>query len=660
MVCNLLVSNIIPIFIIQKTKTMKKLLFTLTLLAFFTHGFGQAKRNCGSHEYHLQKMQTDPQYAAEHERIEQQTREFEANPQKHTRAVKTIPVVFHIVYNTAAQNVSDAQIQSQLAVLNADFRKLNADWTNTPAVFQGLVADCEVQFCLAQQDPNGNATTGINRVSTATTSFSTNDAVKFSAQGGANIWDRNKYLNIWVCNMSGGILGYAQFPGGPAATDGVVITYTGFGTMGTALAPFNKGRTATHEVGHWLNLYHIWGDDGTSCNGSDQVNDTPNQADENYGCPAFPAVSCNNGPNGDMFMNYMDYTDDACMYMFSAGQKTRMDALFAAGGARVSLLTSPGCTPPVVGACGVPSGLNATSITANTATLNWAAVPNAISYNVQYRLLNAANWTTTPSATNSKALTGLTAGSTYQFQVQTVCNAATSAYSSIASFNTTAVGGGCANNYESNNTRQTATSIAVNTNVLSMIGSTTDKDYYRITTTNAAPKLKVTLSTLPFDYDVRLYNANGTQIGISQLGGVSTETIKYNASAVGATYYIQVYGYGGAYSLSNCYTLNASTSNVNWRLDGSENSDLTDKTELNIFPNPASDKIAVQFYAEANNEVVLNIYNSMGQKILSEKNTTVEGSNTFSYDLKNLSSGIYIMEMINNEERKIQKFTIQK
>lgn len=638
---------------------MKKLLLSFAALMLFTQGFAQEKRNCGSHEHYLQMLHENTQFAAEREKIEQQTGEYEANPQKQTRAVKTIPVVFHVVYNTAAQNVSDAQIQSQLAVLNADFRKMNADWTNTPAVFQGLVADCEIEFCLAQQDPNGNATTGINRVSTNKTSFSTNDAVKYTAQGGANIWDRNKYLNIWVCNLSGGVLGYAQFPGGAAATDGVVITYTGFGTMGTAQAPFNKGRTATHEVGHWLNLYHIWGDDGTGCNGSDQVGDTPNQADENYGCPAFPQVSCNNGANGDMFMNYMDYTDDACMYMFSAGQKTRMSALFAAGGARVSLLTSPGCTPPVAAACGTPSGLNATGITATTATLNWGAVANAVSYNVQYRLLNAANWTTTTSATNSKALTGLTAGSTYQFQVQAVCNVATGTYSAIGTFNTTAVGNGCVNNYESNNTIQTATIAAINTNILSMIGTNTDKDWYRITTTNAAPKLKVTLSTLPFDYDVRLYNANGTQLAISQLGGTSTETIKYNAAA-GATYYIQVYGYNGAFSATNCYTLNASTSAVNWRLDGNAASEFTDKAALNIYPNPANDKIALQFFAEGNNAVTVNIYNSMGQRIVSERNITNEGENNLSFDLKNLSSGIYIMELIENDERKIQKFTIQK
>ena len=131
---------------------------------------------------------------------------------------------------------------------------------------------------------------------------------------------------MWVCQLAGGLLGCAQFPGGPAETDGVVILYTGFGTTGTAAPPFDRGRTATHEIGHWLNLFHIWGDDGTGCNGTDEVGDTPNAAGPNFGCPAFPHVTCSNGPDGDMFMNYMDYTDDTCMFMFTAGQVTRMQA----------------------------------------------------------------------------------------------------------------------------------------------------------------------------------------------------------------------------------------------------------------------------------------------------------------------------------------------
>jgi hypothetical protein len=137
-----------------------------------------------------------------------------------------------------------------------------------------------------------------------------------------------KYLNFWICNLGEGLLGYAQFPGGPAKTDGVVILYTAFGTTGAAAAPFNLGRTATHEVGHWLNLRHIWGDK-TDCSGSDQVSDTPKAQMPNYGTPTWPHISCNNGPNGDMFMNYMDYVDDAAMFMFTQGQAARLNATLA-------------------------------------------------------------------------------------------------------------------------------------------------------------------------------------------------------------------------------------------------------------------------------------------------------------------------------------------
>src|SRR5205085_7351896 len=142
--------------------------------------------------------------------------------------------------------------------------------------------------------------------------------VKYTANGGHDAWNRDQYLNIWVCDLSGKI-GYAQFPGGPAATDGVVIDYQAFGTLGTASIPFHLGRTATHEIGHWLNLRHIWGD--ANC-GDDLVADTPTQQTDNGGCPSFPHVTCSNGPNGDMFMNYMDYVNDNCMNMFTAGQST--------------------------------------------------------------------------------------------------------------------------------------------------------------------------------------------------------------------------------------------------------------------------------------------------------------------------------------------------
>ncbi len=299
-------------------------------------------RFCASHGYNAELMANDPIFRANQASIEEFTTRFVSlDPSAQPRVVVTIPVVVHVVYRTAAENISDAQVLSQIAVLNADFRKLNADASKVPAAFKALAADCEIQFCLAKKTPTGAVTTGIDRVLTTKTSFSTNDGVKKASGGGVAPWDATKYLNLWACTIGGGILGYAQFPGGAAATDGVVILNTAFGNTGTAAAPFNKGRTATHEVGHWLNLRHIWGDDNGACTGSDLVADTPNQGAENYGCPAATKASCSNG--GDMFMNYMDYTDDACMFMFSAGQKARMQATVVSGGAHYSITTSGKC-----------------------------------------------------------------------------------------------------------------------------------------------------------------------------------------------------------------------------------------------------------------------------------------------------------------------------
>lgn len=343
------------LFCSPKTITMRKLVLTFLFgIIVITSLFAQsderiAVNRCGSYEVYKQMMQTNAMFAQNQTSIEQFTQNFiskggaEAMRTTAKGPTYTIPVVVHVVYNTAVQNISDAQIQSQIDVLNKDYQKLNTDVGSVPSVWTSLVANCKIQFCLATIDPDGNATTGVRRVATKTASFSTNNAVKHTSSGGDDAWPAKDYLNLWVCNLGGGILGYAQFPGGAAATDGVVITYTGFGSIGTAAAPYNLGRTATHEVGHWLNLRHIWGDDGTGCGGSDLVDDTPNQADEHYGCPKFPQVSCSNAPNGDMFVNYMDYTNDKCMFMFTKGQKSRMSATLVTGGARHSVTISGKC-----------------------------------------------------------------------------------------------------------------------------------------------------------------------------------------------------------------------------------------------------------------------------------------------------------------------------
>ena len=259
-------------------------------------------------------------------------------------SVITIPVVVHVVYNSPTQNISDAQILSQIDVLNQDFRRQNADTSNTPAAFAGIMADAEIEFCMARRDPNGDPTTGIIRKATNIGSFSMLDNMKFDQTGGSDAWPRDQYLNIWVCNLNQGLSGYAQFPGGPANTDGIVVDYANFGTLNTT-PPLDKGRIATHEVGHWLGLSHVWGDDNNACTGSDNIADTPNQADYSIGCPIFPLLdACSPSNPGVMFMNYMDYSDDACMNGFTQGQVNRMQGVLA--NTRSTIPNSNGCVLP--------------------------------------------------------------------------------------------------------------------------------------------------------------------------------------------------------------------------------------------------------------------------------------------------------------------------
>lgn len=280
------------------------------------------RRLCGCMEVHHRLLECDPDFRCHQQDLESATLK-RMTVDKARTGITTIPVVVHVLYKTTAENISIAQIQSQIKALNLDYRAQNADKSKVPAVWANRVSDTRIQFALAAKDPKGQPTTGITRTKTTKSSFGANDAMKSSATGGVNAWPTGKFLNIWVCTLGGGLLGYAQFPGGPAKTDGVVILNAAFGTTGTASAPFDKGRTATHEVGHWLNLRHIWGDT-EDCTGSDFVADTPNAAGPNYGKPTFPTVTCENGPNGDMFMNYMDYVDDSAMFMFTTGQMARM------------------------------------------------------------------------------------------------------------------------------------------------------------------------------------------------------------------------------------------------------------------------------------------------------------------------------------------------
>lgn len=721
-----------------------------TVSAQHDHNHGvPSVRNCHAMDVLQENLQRDPAIMQRMLNIEEHTQAFiREGGEQAVRAVVTIPVVVHVLYRTSSENISTAQIQSQIDVLNKDFRRTNSDATSK----WSQAADSEIEFCLATVDPNGNATTGVTRTQTTVTSFTTNDAMKYSSQGGTNAWATDKYLNIWVCNLGGGILGYAQFPGGgSSATDGVVIGYNYFGTSGTASYPFNKGRTATHEVGHWLNLRHIWGDGG--CSVDDYVTDTPSSDAPNYGC-ATGHVSCS---TADMVENYMDYSDDACMNLFTAGQKARMQALFATGGARRSLLTSNGCggssgggstpqycssnstntsyewiskvvlntinntttastggygnytaistnlakssaytiqlTPSFSGstyteyfkvyidynadgdfddagenvyssagttttvsgsftvpatattgatrmrivmkdgsissACGAytygevedytinittgaavcnqPGSLSYSGISTNAATLSWAAVSGASNYTLQVKPSTSSTWTSYTTSGTSYNLTTLSASTTYNWQVRTNCSSGSSNYTTGSNF-TTSAPAGCSDAYESNNSISAAKTISVNTNITALIGTSTDKDYFKFSNTSSAKNIRVTLTNLPADYDLRLYNSSGTLLYTSQNGGTTSESIVYNNAPVG-TYYIYVYGYNGVYSASSCYTLNASRSSSSFREEGEINlvpkEELTEIAEVedfnvNLFPNPAREFLNVQVATKAN------------------------------------------------------------
>ena len=258
-----------------------------------------------------------------------------------------VPIVFHIVL-TDPNIITDAQVQAQLDVLNNDFGGNNSDSVMLPPAFKPLFGKSQIQFKLAKRTPDNEPTNGIVRTVTTTPLYGTLDkSLKYSRLGGDDSWDSNRYFNVWITNLAGGyILGYSTFPGtSPAAEEGVVIHYTTL--PADSLTKFNRGRTLTHEAGHFFYLYHIWGDEN-GCTGTDFVDDTPNQGSLTGGCPGGVIVTdgCSPFTPGVLYENYMDYTDDACMCLFTKGQDARMETALTTF--RPGFLTSNGAEPVTV------------------------------------------------------------------------------------------------------------------------------------------------------------------------------------------------------------------------------------------------------------------------------------------------------------------------
>lgn len=282
------------------------------------------KSRCGSQELLLQSLAEDPGLADRMNRIEQFTAEFIKNPVSNFISGEDIiiPVWVNVLYSNNTENISDAQINTQIQVLNEDFAGTNHDVAKIPKLFQPVQAgNTHIKFVLA----------GVTRKFSSVTVWGLDDRMKRTQQGGIAATSPSTTLNIWSCDLGPYYLGFATFPGGNTSVDGVVLDDNAFGKRGSTNDPYDLGRTGTHEVGHWLNLYHIW---GTRVCGDDLVDDTPVAERPNYGCPKYPTYGACSATVPMMTMNYMDYTEDACMFMFTAGQNLRMQATFQPRGGR--------------------------------------------------------------------------------------------------------------------------------------------------------------------------------------------------------------------------------------------------------------------------------------------------------------------------------------
>lgn len=296
-----------------------------TIVSQETQELVLAADQCGTMGVLNDKMAENPELISKMAAVEEHTNQVIANGMTKRLAADgkiEIPVVFHVIYRRDNENISQAQIQSQLDALNEDFNANNPGRNSIPSEFASVESNIGIRFVL--QDV-------IRVQNRKKRSWRPDDSMKFSSSGGSDVVNPQEYLNIWVVNnmpyQGGNILGYAQFPGGSWSTDGVVMDYRFTGDT-----QYSTGRTATHEVGHWLNLRHIWGDGG--CGATDYVADTPDSDAPSRGCPAYPTVNCG---TADMTMNFMDYSDDACLTMFTEGQKSRMLSVFANGGFRASM-----------------------------------------------------------------------------------------------------------------------------------------------------------------------------------------------------------------------------------------------------------------------------------------------------------------------------------
>jgi PKD repeat protein len=648
--------------------------------------------------------------------------------------VYTIPVVFHVIHNGAnvgvGLNISNAQIMSQLQVLNEDFRKLNADTSLIPAAFTGLKADCEINFCLAQTNPQGGATTGINRINYNTFGPTTPPFQKSYIDATIKpntIWNPSNYLNIWVVPdyVDGifDILGHATFPAGSglsglsapfgtATNDGVVVWYKACGRVGNVATPYHKGRTATHEIGHWLGLRHVWGD--SNC-GNDFCGDTPTQQTANYGCVTYPHVTCNNGPNGDMFMNFLDYGDDLCLHMFTPNQKTRIQTVMSNSPMRVALSQSTACNPPVVAAPVADFSASATTITAG-GSVNFTDlstnIPTGWSWtftggNPQNSTVqNPTNVVYATPGTYTVSLTATNAsGNDTETKIGyvTVNPAGTTSCDSITNYDlvnhtatiyTVSNGWGYVSGHNSFGDIAKADKYTIVGNNQTIdgayfvfgVGSSSGTGKFATATiwddNGASGKPNTVLGTATISYDtIAAYTGSGAAAWVDFVPNIPVSGDVY----VGLQF---TYFAGDTLAIIHCEDGEITTGTawekwsdntwhpynevgVTWEIQvahliipvvcplvGIQENNSGFK--MNLFPNPTSSNLNLVIPQQASSgDIQVSILNTVGAKVYSEKLNYLQNG-IYKVDVSSLSQGFYFMEVTTDYGRQIEKFQISR
>lgn len=689
---------------------MKKL-HLLFLMSFFSLQIF-AQQNpvipCYTSEHLQDLLSKDPSLYEKINQFDNDLGEFQRNPVTQ-KSIRVIPTVVHVVHMYGGENISKAQIENQIATLNEDINRLNSDAANTPAPFAAVAADCQIEFRLAKLDPNGNCTDGIVRVFSPLTNGPANrDDVK-----AVSYWPSNKYFNIWVVRnidnggQQGTILGYAQFPGwGPATTDGVVIRADYFGSIGTGNTGY-KGRTTTHEVGHWLGLRHIWGD--ATC-GNDNVADTPPHEGANSGCPTFPFKannSCGAGANGEMYVNYMDYTNGGCQNMFTQGQKTVMD--FVLNGTRANLwsasnLAATGVDGSVTGICAPKADFRANNLficqgqTVTFTDLSWNGP-------VDVRSWSFTGGTPSTSSDSMPVITYNTPG-TYPVSL-TVTNGAGSNTRTVTGYiNVAPSPGGPAPFFESfenaqaipNNSWQVSNPDNGNTWVVSSAAGATGVYSARIVNNAANSKnIDELISTT--------YNMSGVtsaqikfKVAYAQRSSTTNDNLRLFVSGnCGQNWALRWSQSGSTLATAPATSSNFIPTTTQWKEITVSNIPATNFTsnfrfkftfesaggnniyiddinlsiissiyennsikKLSIYPNPSNGIVNIEFTAEKEIKTTFSIHDLTGRLVLQQQSQSVVGNNKFIINENNsLRKGMYLLTLENEEGKYSQRLIIE-